>query len=81
MKQVKNSVYGPVRVSRFPVSQFFSVSLAGCCWHRGIHMGLLTLMHKMNASNLVQRAVPILYWAAVSLGLTLLTRRRMRGDL
>ena len=77
MKQVKNSVYGPVRVSRFPVSQFF-LFFGGVLLASGIHMGLLTLMHKMNASNLVQRAVPILYWAAVSLGLTLLTRRRMR---
>lgn len=77
MKQVKNSVYGPVRVSRFPVSQFF-LFFGGVLLASGIHMGLLTLMNKMNASNLVQRAVPILYWAAVSLGLTLLTRRRMR---
>ena len=77
MKQVKNSVYGPVRVSRFPVSQFF-LFFGGVLLASGIHMGLLTLMHKMNASNLVQRAAPILYWAAVSLGLTLLTRRRMR---
>ena len=77
MKQVKNSVYGPVRVSRFPVSQFV-LFFGGVLLASGIHMGLLTLMHKMNASNLVQRAVPILYWAAVSLGLTLLTRRRMR---
>ena len=77
MKQVKNSVYGPVRVSRFPVSQFF-LFFGGVLLASGIHMGLLTLMHKMNASNLVQTAVPILYWAAVSLGLTLLTRRRMR---
>lgn len=77
MKQVKNSVYGPVRVSRFPVSQFF-LFFGGVLLASGIHMGLLTLMHKMNASNFVQRAAPILYWAAVSLGLTLLTRRRMR---
>lgn len=77
MKQVKNSVYGPVRVSRFPVSQFF-LFFGGVLLASGIHMGLLTLMHKMNASNLVQTAAPILYWAAVSLGLTLLTRRRMR---
>ncbi len=77
MKQVKNSVYGPVRVSRFPVSQFV-LFFGGVLLASGIHMGLLTLMHKMNASNLVQRAAPILYWAAVSLGLTLLTRRRMR---
>lgn len=77
MKQVKNSVYGPVRVSRFPVSQFV-LFFGGVLLASGIHMGLLTLMNKMNASNLVQRAVPILYWAAVSLGLTLLTRRRMR---
>ena len=77
MKQVKNSVYPPVRVSRFPVSQFF-LFFGGVLLASGIHMGLLTLMHKMNASNLVQRAAPILYWAAVSLGLTLLTRRRMR---
>ena len=77
MKQVKNSVYGPVRVSRFPVSQFV-LFFGGVLLASGIHMGLLTLMNKMDASNLVQRAVPILYWAAVSLGLTLLTRRRMR---
>ena len=77
MKQVKNSVYGPVRVSRFPVSQFF-LFFGGVLLASGIHMGLLTLMNKMDASHLVQTAAPILYWAAVSLVLTLLTRRRMR---
>ena len=74
---MENSVYGPVRVSRFPVSQFF-LFFGGGLLASGIHMGLLTLMNKMDASHLVQTAVPILYWAAVSLGLTLLTRRRMR---
>ena len=77
MKQVKNSVYGPVRVSRFPVSQFF-LFFGGGLLASGIHMGLLTLMDEVDAADLIQVTAPILYWAAVSLGLTLLTRRRMR---
>ena len=77
MKQVENSVYGPVRVSRFPVSQFF-LFFGGGLLASGIHMGLLTLMDEVDAADLIQVTVPILYWAAVSLGLTLLTRRCMR---
>ena len=77
MKQVENSVYGPVRVSRFPVSQFF-LFFGGGLLASGIHMGLLTLMHEVDAADVIQGTVPILYWAAVSLGLTLLTRRCMR---
>lgn len=77
MKQVENSVYGPVRVSRFPVSQFF-LFFGGGLLASGIHMGLLTLMDEVDAADLIQVTAPILYWAAVSLGLTLLTRRCMR---
>ena len=78
MKQVAHSVYGPVRVSRFPVSQFF-LFFGGGLLASGIHMGLLTLMDEVDAADLIQVTVPILYWAAVSLGLTLLTRRCMRA--
>ena len=59
-------------------SPSFFLFFGGGLLASGIHMGLLTLMDEVDAADLIQVTAPILYWAAVSLGLTLLTRRCMR---
>ena len=45
----------------------------------GIHAGLIILANKNNWSELVQTVIPMLYWGAVALGLTLFTRSKIRA--
>ncbi|MCM1182593.1 MAG: HAMP domain-containing histidine kinase [Roseburia sp.] len=44
----------------------------------GIHMGLLVLMSELQCNEIVQSVVPILYWAAVAAGITVLTKRKIK---
>lgn len=44
----------------------------------GLHMGIITLMNKLGVNEFIQTIIPILYWTAVALGLTLYTRWRMK---
>lgn len=63
--------------SLFPKSIFF-VYLFVLLLMSGIHTGLLTLMDVKNWSNAVQVIVPILYWSAIAVGLTIFTRWRIK---
>ena len=63
--------------SRFPGSIFF-VYFAVLLAMSGVHMGLLTLMAKLDWNNTIQAIVPILYWAIIAAGLTIFTRWRIR---
>ena len=63
--------------SRFPVSLFIVLFLI-LLLMSGVHVGLIVLMNRLNLSGLTQTVVTIVYWAAVALGLTVYTGRRMK---
>ena len=65
------------RESRFPTS-IFIICLLVLLLMSGLHTGLLVLMDDLGWNNVVQTIVPILYWSAVSVGLTLFTRWKIR---
>lgn len=73
----KNSYGNMVRESRFPPSLFF-VYLVVLLLMSGIHTGLLVGMNQLKFNELAQTFIPILYWAAVAVGLTLFTRWQVR---
>lgn len=73
----KKSFENTVRNSRFPPSLFF-VYLVVLLLMSGIHTGLIVGMNQTGWNELVQTAIPILYWSAVAVGLTLFTRRQVR---
>ncbi len=73
----KNIPENNVRESRFPSSLFF-VYLIVLLLMSGIHTGLIVGMNALNWSNLVQTLIPILYWSAVAVGLTLFTRKQIK---
>ena len=66
-----------IRESRFPPSLFF-VYLVVLLIMSGIHTGLIVGMNTLGWSDMVKTAVPILYWSAVAVGLTLFTRKQIR---
>lgn len=66
-----------VRNNRFPTSLFF-VYLGVLLLMSGIHTGIIVGMNELGWSDLLQTAVPILYWSAVAVGLTLFTRRKIQ---
>ena len=66
-----------VKNNRFPPSLFL-VYLGVLLLMSGIHTGLIVGMNKAGWNDVVQSAVPILYWSAVAVGLTLFTRREIR---
>lgn len=73
----KRSFENKVRESRFPPSLFF-VYLVVLLIMSGIHTGLIVGMNTLGWSKLTQTVVPVLYWSAVAVGLTLFTRRQIR---
>lgn len=77
MKQPKDSIKNTIRESRFPPS-LFAIYLGVLLIMSGVHTGLLVLMDKLGWNDFIQSAVPILYWSAVAIGLTLFTRRKVR---
>ena len=63
--------------SIFPPSLFF-VYLGVLLLMSGIHTGLLVGMDELGWPSWVQVYIPLLYWGAVAVGLTLFTRRQIR---
>ena len=70
MRREGRRPWGPVRSSRFP-PLLFSIIFVGTLLASGVHMGLIVLMNTLRWSSLVQTILPMVYWAAVSVGLTL----------
>lgn len=66
-----------VKNSRFPISLFF-VYLEVLLVMSGIHTGLIVGANSFGWSDLAQTLLPILYWSAVAVGLTIFTRREIR---
>ena len=73
----KRSFENNIRTSRFPPSLFF-VYLITLLLMSGIHVGLLVGMNYLGWNELIQTAVPVVYWSAVAIGLTLFTRRQIQ---
>ena len=63
--------------SLFPTS-LFGVYLLVLLLMSGVHTGILVGMDALNWSKLTQIIVPILYWSAVAVGLTLYTRYKIQ---
>lgn len=66
-----------IKNSRFPASLFF-VYLIVLLLMSGVHTGVLVLTDKLHLSSFIQILLPILYWSAVAVGLTLFTRWRIK---
>ena len=64
--------------SLFPPSLFI-VYLAVLLLMSGIHTGILVGMDTLNWSKLTQTIIPMLYWSAVAVGLTIYTRYQMQN--
>lgn len=66
-----------IRDNRFPASLFF-VFLAVLLLMSGIHTGLIVGMNELHWNDYLQTVVPLLYWSAVAVGLTLFTRKQIQ---
>ena len=77
MKNAGGKTQQNIKNNLFPPS-LFGIYLGVLCLMSGIHMGLITLMNEKGWSNMLQPAIPILYWALVAVGLTLFTRKKMK---
>lgn len=66
-----------VRNNRFPPSLFF-VFLVVLLLMSGVHTGIIVGMNELGWNDLLQTVVPILYWSAVAVGLTLFTRKKIQ---
>lgn len=63
--------------SRFPMSLFF-VYFIVLLFMSGFHIGIVTLMEKINLPTVVEVNLPLLYWAVIAAGFTIFTRWRIR---
>ena len=66
-----------VRNNRFPPSLFF-VYLGVLLGMSGVHTGMIVGMNQLGWSDIMQTFVPLLYWSAVAVALTLFTRRQIQ---
>lgn len=66
-----------VRNDRFPPSLFF-VYLVVLLFMSGVHTGLIVWANTFGWNKIVQTILPIVYWSAVALGLTIFTRYKIR---
>ena len=73
----KNASENSVRESRFPASLFF-VYFIVLLLMSGIHTGLLVGVNALGLNDVIQTAIPMIYWAAVAAGLTFFTRLQMK---
>lgn len=66
-----------IKDSLFPIS-LFAIYLGVLLLMSGIHVGLIVFMNKVGWNDIVQSALPVLYWSCVAAGLTLFTRKKMK---
>lgn len=77
MKKIGTDQRKSIKKSLFPPS-LFAVYLGVLLLMSGIHTGLVVLINKEGWNEFVQTNVPLLYWGAVAVGLTLFTRKKMK---
>lgn len=63
--------------SRFPTS-IFAMYLVVLLLMSGIHTGIIVLMNKLHWDERIQAVIPILYWTAIAVGITIITRWRIQ---
>ena len=63
-----------IRSSRFPAA-LFGIILVGLLLASGVHMGFIILLTRLELSDFLQVNIPILYWAAIAAGVTVLVVR------
>lgn len=73
----RTSAERKIRNDLFPPSVFI-VYLVVLLLMSGVHTGMIVGMNKLGWSDLMQTVVPLLYWSAVAVGLTLFTRRQIQ---
>lgn len=66
-----------IKDSLFPIS-LFAIYLGVLLLMSGLHVGLIVFMNKVGWDDIVQSALPVLYWSCVAAGLTLFTRKKMK---
>ena len=66
-----------IKDSLFPVS-LFAIYLGVLSLMSGIHQGLVVLINAFDWNEVVQTAIPIVYWGCVAVGLTLFTRKKIK---
>ncbi len=66
-----------VRVSRFPISLLF-IYLVSFLIVSGIHTGIIVLMGTLKLNLTIQTIIPIVYWLAISVAMTIFTRYKMK---
>lgn len=77
MKKIDSNGQRVIKDSLFPLS-LFGIFLGVLFLMSGIHVGLVVLMNSRGWNDLIQTVVPMLYWGAVAVGLTLFTRKKIR---
>lgn len=77
MKKQSADGHAEIKQNRFPPS-LFAMFFITLLLMSGIHTGLVTLGNKAGWNGFIQTLIPILYWGAVAVGLTLFTRRQIR---
>lgn len=78
MKKERVHYYGRIAERRFALS-LFAIYCGILLLMSGIHMGLLVLMKDLQCNETIQSIVPILYWAMVAAGITVLTRKKIKS--
>ena len=74
---MKNEIEQKVKNELFPPSLFI-VFFVVLLLMSGIHTGLIVGMNELGWNDVIQSAVPLLYWGLVAAGLTVFTRREIR---
>lgn len=77
MKKEKEPKEQAVRQSRFPTSLFI-ILLTALLLMSGLHIGLIILMYARSWNSIIKIIVPIVYWVAVAIAITLYTRWQMQ---
>lgn len=67
-----------IKDSLFPLS-LFAIFLGVLLLMSGVHVGVVVMMNSLGWSEIVQSIVPIIYWGAVAVALTLFTRKKIRS--
>ena len=77
MSRISHEQRTKAKHSLFPVSLFVVIFIA-LFFMSGIHQGLLVLMVKQAWNEVLQVAVPIIYWSLVAVGLAVYTGLRIK---
>lgn len=78
MKKEKRNDLGRVKEWRFAIS-LFAIYWGVLLLVSGIHMGLIVLVEELQWNDVVKSGIPMLYWGAVALGLTMFTRQKIKN--